>query len=106
MTKQEIRETFEDIQFCLKKLEEHARACDDPSQVGFIALAFGMTLNESGFSDNKSKFFNFGIGDTFGLLSAFCTMIDILDNNGIPKETLLEYVNNMCDPDEHFDLGL
>lgn len=104
MTEKEIRETFEDIQFCLKKLEEHAKACNDPKDVGFNVIAFGLTHNSFGLSSKKDKYFNFCVSDSMGLISVLCTIIEILDSQGMSKEIILDFINNNINPNEHFDL--
>lgn len=104
LSKKEIKETFEDIQFCLQKLENHAKACKKPQDVGFNCIALGLTHNSFGFSDSTSKFFNFCVGDSMGLISMLCTIIELLDSQGVQKEIILDFINNNINPNEHFDM--
>lgn len=104
MTKKEIRETFEDIQFCLKKLENHAHACKNPNDVGMTVLCIGATLNEIGFSDRDQKYFNFAVGDSVGLMAGICTMIEMLDQQGVSKSTVIDFINHCMNIDEDFEL--
>lgn len=104
MTKKEIRETFEDIQFCLKKLEDHSHSCENPNEVGMVLLCFGSTLNEIGFADRNQKYFNFAVGDPIGLMSGICTMIEMLNQQGVPKSTVIDFINHCMNPEEDFEL--
>lgn len=94
MTKQEIRETFEDIQFCFNKLHVNAYANNnDPTSVGYCVTAFGLTLNNEGLADENSKFFNMCIGDIDGVMTNLSLMIKkIAENTHCTPGTIYSYL--------------
>lgn len=79
MTKQEIRETFEDLEFCFDKL--HRNALSDPDNIKYCITAFGITLDNNGFAEDNGKCFNMCIGDLDGVLANLSLIIETLAHN-------------------------